>query len=243
MLEPTGAGKTIAIIPARGGSKRIPRKNIKEFCGKPMLEWCMEAALESNRFDHILVSTDDDEIAAVAEQAGASVPFRRPAHLADDFTATRPVVNHAIENAQILYGEISYVCCIYPTAPFLTSDTIRASGDLLREKKMDFVFSCTTFAYPIQRALRMTECGGVEMMWPEHRTTRSQDLEEGYHDAGQFYWGRAEAFLDGQHIFGLGSAPWVLPRHIVHDIDTPEDWLRAELAFQVLRYGHDHISV
>jgi N-acylneuraminate cytidylyltransferase len=237
------AGKTIAIIPARGGSKRVPRKNIKDFCGKPMLSWSVEAAVESGRFDHILVSTDDDEIAAVAEQAGASVPFRRPNHLSDDFAATRPVVNHAIESAQTLYGAIANVCCIYPTAPFLTSDAIRASGDLLREKRMDFVFSCTTFAYPIQRALRIIEGGGVEMMWPEHRTTRSQDLEEAYHDAGQFYWGRAEAFLRGQNVFGDGSAPWVLPRYIVHDIDTPEDWLRAELAFQVLRSNRDHISM
>ena len=140
MIEQTQVGKTIAIIPARGGSKRIPRKNIKNFCGKPMIAWSIKAAMTSGRFDHILVSTDDEEIAKVAEQVGATVPFRRPPNLADDFTATRPVINHAIENAAKLFGKISYVCCIYPTAPFLTAETIRASGDLLLERNSDFVF-------------------------------------------------------------------------------------------------------
>lgn len=236
-------GKTVAVIPARGGSKRIPRKNIRDFCGKPMIAWSIEAAQESDCFDHIIVSTDDDAIATVAEQIGAIAPFRRPAHLADDFATTRQVVNHAIEQARILYGDVEYVCCIYPTAPFLTAANLKGSANLLISNVADFVFSCTSFAYPIQRALRMTENNAVEMICPEHRTTRSQDLEDAFHDAGQFYWGKADAFMRGLEVFAPNSLPWILPRHLVHDIDTPEDWLRAEIAFKVLRNSDVSISM
>ena len=225
----------LAVIPARGGSKRIPQKNIRLFSGKPILAWSIEAALESGCFDHVVVSTDDDAVADVAREYGADVPFRRPLELSDDHTPTRPVVNHVIEAMSELIGRPTYVCCIYPTAPVLTGQTLRDSYARLVETGSDFVFSCTSFAYPIQRALRLTPAGEVEMIWPEHRATRSQDLEEAYHDAGQFYWGKAKAFLSGQATFGPGACPWVLPRHFVHDIDTPEDWIRAELAFRILR--------
>lgn len=226
---------TLAVIPARGGSKRIPRKNIQPFAGKPMIAWSIEAALESGSFNRVIVSTDDDEIADIARTCGAEVPFRRPDTLSHDSVPTRPVVVHAIEQARQQGATIEHVCCIYPTAPLLDADTIRNSQKELVETGAHFVFSCTTFPYPIRRALRIAQDGTMEMIWPEHLTTRSQDLEQAYHDAGQFYWGRAEAFLDGRPMFGPGSRPWVLPRHLVQDIDTPEDWIRAELAFKVLR--------
>lgn len=200
-----------------------------------MISWSISAALEAQIFDHIVVSTDDDEIAEIAEAAGAQVPFRRPPDLSGDFVATRPVMIHAIEQVSTLYGEVDQVCCLYPTAPFLTAQTLRDSGHMLTQTGCDFVFSCAPFAYPIQRALRINAEGTAQMIWPEHRKTRSQDLEEAYHDAGQFYWGRAEAFLEDRPTFGTGGRPWVLPLHLVHDIDTPEDWIRAELAFEILK--------
>lgn len=231
--------KKIAIIPARGGSKRVPQKNYKDFCGQPMISWCISAALSSEIFDHVIVSTDSDEIAVLAEKYGASVPFMRPASLSGDYVSTRPVVNHAIEKSLELFGDISFACCIYPTSPFLAPSTIRASGEALINQSLDFVFSCASYSYPIQRALRINETKNVEMLWPEHRSKRSQDLEETFHDAGQFYWGRIEAFLRNKHTFGPGSLPWVLPGHLVHDIDTQEDWDRAELIFKTLKASND----
>lgn len=224
----------ICIIPARGGSKRIPRKNIKEFCGKPMIAWSVEAAIKSECFDRIVVSTDDDEIASVAREWGAEVPFMRPAELADDHTPTRPVVTHAIEEMSRLYGTPEAVCTIYSTAIFLRPEDIRRARERLINENRDFAFSVATFPYPIQRALRMTQSGGVEMFYPEHRLTRSQDLEEAYHDAGQFYWGRTEAFLSNKPTFSPTSAAVVLPRHRVQDLDTQEDWEHATLLFRVL---------
>lgn len=216
------------VIPARGGSKRIPRKNIKPFCGKPMIAWSIKAAQASGCFDHIIVSTDDEEIAETAKQWGGEVPFWRPPELADDHTATRPVVNHAIREATRLYGEAESVCCLYPTAPFLTAEDLRQGLQILDEGRVDFVFSAATFAYPIQRAFRRTPTGGLERIHPEHRNTRSQDLEEAFHDAGQFYWGRTEAFLAGKDTVSANSRLFILPRYRVHDIDTEEDWERAE---------------
>jgi len=228
----------VAIIPARGGSKRIPRKNIKSFCGKPMIVWSIEAALQSKLFDHVVVSTDDDEIARVAVAHGAQVPFRRPPHLADDFAATRPVVNHAIGEVERLYGVPEYVCCLYATAPFVESADLQAAYELLAATTAaQFVFSVATYAYPVQRALRLGQSGFTEMFYPEHAATRSQDLEESYHDAGQFYWGRREAFLSNVSALNARSLPYVLPRHRVQDIDTSEDWLRAELMFKLLHEG------
>lgn len=223
----------LAIIPARGGSKRIPRKNIKPFCGKPMIAWSIEAAKASGCFDRIIVSTDDEEIAEVARQWGAEVPFMRPAELADDHATTRPVVNHAIREATRLYGAPEAVCCLYPTAPFVTVEDLRRGLQMLKEEKVDFVFTAATFAYPIQRAFRRTATGGLERIQPEHRNTRSQDLEEAYHDVGQFYWGSAMAFLSKEDMVSTGSRVLIIPRWRVHDIDTVEDWLRAELYFQV----------
>ena len=218
----------LAIIPARGGSKRIPRKNIKPFCGKPMIAWSIEAAIRSGCFDQVVVSTDDAEIADVARQYGASVPFMRPAELSDDYTGTLPVIRHAIEWFNGQGQTVEQVCCLYATAPFVCVEDIQRGLQILEETGSDYAFSVTSYAFPIQRAIRLTEQGRVEMFSPEHFNTRSQDLEEAYHDAGQFYWGRASAWLQGKMIFSPDSAPVLLPRHRVQDIDTPDDWLRAE---------------
>lgn len=225
----------LAIIPARGGSKRIPRKNIKPFCGKPMIAWSIEAAQESGCFDRVIVSTDDAEIAEVARQYGAEVPFMRPLELSDDHTGTIPVIRHAIETINSQGRAVEQACCLYATAPFIRAEDLRRGLELLQGSGGDYAFSVTSYAFPIQRAIRLTPEGRVEMFNPEHFSTRSQDLEEAYHDAGQFYWGRAEAWLQGQMIFSPASLPVMLPRHRVQDIDTPEDWVRAEWMFKAMQ--------
>jgi pseudaminic acid cytidylyltransferase len=225
----------LAVIPARGGSKRIPRKNIKLFCGKPMIAWSIEAALQSNCFDQVIVSTDDAEIAEVAKAHGAEVPFMRPAELSDDRTGTTPVIRHAIEWHQALGHTPTQVCCIYATAPFVNAEDLRRGKVTLIETSSDYAFSVTSYAFPIQRAVRITAANRVEMFNPEHFNTRSQDLEEAFHDAGQFYWGTAAAWLQERQIFGLNSVPVMLPRHRVQDIDTPEDWARAEWLFKAMQ--------
>ena len=227
--------KSVCIIPARGGSKRIPRKNIKDFCGKPIIAWVIETVRKSNCVDKIIVSTDDTEIAEVSIQRGAEVPFWRPSELSDDHTPTRPVINHAIREIDVHYGRYDYICCVYPTAVFLKHEDLQKGKELLIETKADFVFSVTSFPYPIKRALRITKTNRVEMFFPEYRYTRSQDLEETYHDAGQFYWGHTNAFLENKPTFSNGSVPFVLPRYRVHDLDTLEDWERAKLMYTALK--------
>lgn len=225
----------LAIIPARGGSKRIPRKNIKPFCGKPMIAWSIEAALQSACFDQVIVSTDDAEIAEVAHQWGATVPFMRPAKLSDDHTGTIPVIRHAIEWFKIQGQSVEQACCLYATAPFVSAEDLRNGLDILQGNDCNYAFSVTSYPFPIQRAIRINGEGRVEMFSPEHFNTRSQDLEEALHDAGQFYWGRADAWLQGKMIFSPESLPVLLPRHRVQDIDTPEDWTRAEWLFRAMQ--------
>lgn len=225
----------LAVIPARGGSKRIPRKNINEFCGKPMIAWSIIAAQESNCFDQIIVSTDDQEIADIAQQFGAGVPFMRPIELSDDNTGTIPVIRHAIEWFDTVGMPANEVCCIYATAPFIRAKDIESGLKKLQNGNVDYALSATTYAFPIQRAIRLTASGRIEMFNPQYFETRSQDLEHAYHDAGQFYWGQAGAWKEGRRIFSPVSVPVLLPRHRVQDIDTPEDWIRAELMFQVMQ--------
>ena len=230
----------VAIIPARGGSKRIPRKNIKPFCGKPIIAWSIEAALDSGCFDRIIVSTDDEEIAAVARSAGAEVPFLRPAKLADDQTGTQAVVCHTLKWLQEQSIAIELACCIYATAPFVRSEDLQQGLCLLQDApEKHYAFSVTSFPFPIQRAIRITADGGVEPINPECIPMRSQDLEETYHDAGQFYWGRPEAYLKGISVFSRQSIPIVLPRYRVQDIDTSEDWLRAEYMFRAAQMAQE----
>jgi N-acylneuraminate cytidylyltransferase len=221
------------VIPARGGSKRIPRKNVREFRGKPIIAWSIEAALRSGCFDRIVVSTDDDEIAEVAVRHGAEAPFRRPPELADDHAPTLPVVAHAVDWLRAHGAAPDAVCCIYATAPLVAAQDLRRGLELLLGSGVDYVFTCTTFPFPVQRALTRDPSGRIAMLHPEHAATRSQDLPEAFHDAGQFYWGTADAWTGRRPIYGR-ALPLMIPRHRVQDIDTPEDWARAELLHRLL---------
>jgi len=225
----------VAIIPARGGSKRIPRKNVREFHGKPIIAYSIEAAMESRCFDRIIVSTDDEEIATVARHFGAEIPFFRPASLSGDYTGTADVVKHALRELSSKGQAFEFACCIYSTAPFLSVAALKDGLSKLKVSGRSFAFSVTSFEFPIQRALRIMSDGSVDAFWPKSRMVRSQDLEPAYHDAGQFYWGVTSAFLNEHILYSAHSVPVILPRHLVHDIDTPEDWARAELAFSVLQ--------
>jgi len=218
----------VAVIPARGGSKRIPRKNILEFAGKPMIAYSIECALESGLFERVIVSTDDDQIATIAKKHGAEVPFRRPAEISGDYAGTTAVVSHAISWLTSQGHKLSAVCCIYATAPFIDKEDIREGLKILEAGNWQYVFSATSFAYPIFRSFRKNGVDGLEMFFPEHLGTRSQDLPEALHDAGQFYWGRPEAWLNDARIFDRHSNVVNIPRWRVQDIDTKEDWIRAE---------------
>ncbi|CAN1525942.1 NeuA CMP-N-acetylneuraminic acid synthetase [Methylophilaceae bacterium] len=224
----------IAVIPARGGSKRIPRKNIKLFNGKPMIAWSIEAAKASCLFDRIIVSTDDAEIAEVAKKWGVEVPFTRPAELSNDFAATTEVIAHAAQWAIDDGLDLESVCCIYATAPFVQVEDIKRGCETLDSGNWDYTFAVTDFAAPIFRSFKQTKQGGLEMFFPEHFGTRSQDLPIALHDAGQFYWGRPEAWIQGKRIFDNRSKPIVIPRWRVQDIDTPEDWDRAEIVAPII---------
>lgn len=231
----------LAVIPARGGSKRIPRKNIKPFCGKPMIAWSIEAALQSGCFDRVVVSTDDSEIAQVARAHGAEVPFMRPIELSDDHTGTIPVIAHAI-NWQNTNGQVAdLACCIYATAPFVRAHDLRRGLDVLQSSGAQYAFSVTSYAFPIQRAIRITPDQRITMFQPENFGTRSQDLEEAWHDAGQFYWGETHAWLAGKPLFSRDAAPVFLPRHRVQDIDTIEDWKRADWLFRAMQHETDQV--
>ena len=225
----------VAIIPARGGSKRIARKNVRDFLGKPIIAYSIEAARASGAFDRILVSTDDEAFAEVARQYGAETPFVRPASLADDHTGTNAVVKHALQWLKDEGQPATMACCIYATAPFVQPRHLREGLELLERHGCAYAFSVTSYAFPIQRALRLDENGVVKARQPEHIFTRSQDLEETFHDAGQFYWGRADAFLNDVVIYSSDAHAVVLPRHFVQDIDTLEDWRRAEFMYRALQ--------
>jgi pseudaminic acid cytidylyltransferase len=217
----------IAVIPARGGSKRIPRKNIKEFGGKPMIANAIMAAKNSGLFDHVLVSTDDAEIASIAQAWGAETPFVRPAELANDYTATVPVVAHAIQTCEGLGWSFDNVCCIYPGVPFIEVNDLQGAFKHLEVGSADYCFPVTEFPSAIQRALKKDSVGVMQPFYPEFELTRSQDLVPAYYDAGQFYWGKKEAWLTNPRIHSSGVG-YVIPSWRVVDIDTPEDWERAE---------------
>lgn len=232
----------LAIIPARGGSKRIPAKNIREFAGKPLIAYSILAAKASGLFDKIWVSTDSQQVADIAEQYGAEIPFIRPPELSDDVIGTRPVTNHAIEHCIEHYERPEFSCCIYATAPFLQANYLTQGLELLKDNPQKaFAFSVTSFPFPVQRAITITK-EGIEPMFRDQIVKRSQDLEEAFHDAGQFYWGRTDDYLSKKGIFSQHSLPVVLPRHLVQDIDTPEDWHRAELMYQAYVRGMQHES-
>ncbi len=229
----------VAIIPARGGSKRIPGKNIKPFAGKPIIKYPIDAAVKSGLFEKVIVSTDSEHIAEIALDGGAEVPFMRPADLADDFTPTADVLFHALHWLHEHGLDIKYLCCIYSTTPFLQIKDIRRGYDLMCEMQVSSVFSVTTFSFPIFRALKINDKGRLEMFWPEHELTRSNDLPEAYHDAGQFYWLDGGKFLESKKLYTTDALPAVLPRYLVQDIDTPEDWETAERMFRALQFDNN----
>lgn len=222
----------VAIIPARGGSKRIPKKNIRSFAGKPIISYSIKAARETGLFDQIIVSTDSVEIARIARKYGASVPFMRPSELADDFIGTDSVILHALnwlfDNGYI----VDYLCCIYATAPFLSGIYLKMGYEELRQKNASSAFSVTTFQYPIFRALKINSRGRLEMFWPEYFSSRSQDLPLSLHDAGQFYWADVKKFMKEKKLLSKDAIPIILPNYLVQDIDTLEDWEKAELMYE-----------
>jgi len=224
----------VAVIPARGGSKRIPRKNVLPFAGKPMMAHSIDRALESGLFDRVIVSTDDDEIAGIALARGAEVPFRRPAALADDHATTLDVMQHAIGWLRSAGFEPDSVCCIYATAPFISCGDLRQALEKLVSGDWSYVFAATTFPYPVFRSFQLEPGDGLRMLFPQHALTRSQDLPTVLHDAGQFYWGRPQAWFERVGIFGARSAVVQIPSWRVQDIDTAEDWERAELIARLL---------
>ena len=229
---------SVAIIPARGGSKRIPRKNLMPFDGVPMIARSIQTALDSGVFAQVVVSTDDDEIAELARACGAQVPFMRPAALADDFSGTAAVIAHALEVLQRQGSDFDYACCLYATAPLLQTRFLQQGLSLLeRHPEKSFAFSVCDFGFPVQRALTLDDQGALTALYPEFRNTRSQDLPTAYQDAGQFYWGRSGAWLQGDVLYSPVSLPVILPRYLVQDIDTLEDWKRAEYLYAALKAG------
>jgi len=218
----------VCIIPARGGSKRIPKKNIKLFCGKPLIAYSVETALKSNLFDRVIVSTDDEEIVKVSKKYGAEVQMR-PKELADDHTGTGDVVEYVVKSLSQKY---EFVCTVYATAPFLRADYLKEGIEKLKSSSACFSFSATSFEFPIQRAFKIVN-GRCEMFDKSNFYKRSQDLEEAYHDAGQFYWKKVGC-KSNDVLFGKDSIPILIPRYLVQDIDTMEDFKMAELMYRVI---------
>ncbi|BBW92216.1 pseudaminic acid cytidylyltransferase [Pseudoalteromonas sp. PS1M3] len=225
----------IAIIPARGGSKRIHRKNIKNFHGKPIIAYSIETARKSGVFDRIIVSTDDLEIAEVAKNYGAEVPFIRPSNLADDHTGTLAVLGHALSWLEKSNLIVDYICCIYATSPFLSAQALIEGKKCITSLNLNYAFSATEYNFPIQRAFYFNQKDKITMFQPEHLSSRSQDLTPAYHDAGQFYWCAPNAIKELKPFFSAQSSAILIPKHLVHDIDTIEDWKRAELAYKILQ--------
>ena len=225
----------VAIIPARGGSKRIPNKNIKHFAGKPIIAYSIEAAKVSGLFDKIFVSTDSEKIALTAKEYGAEVPFMRPKELSDDFTPTAPVLLHALKWLEVQGMPAKFACCIYATAPFVRPEYLKKGFRLIMRKRASAVFSVTAFPFSIFRALNINEAGCLEMFWPEHECTRSNDLPEAYHDAGQFYWLDSKRFLKTKKVYANDALPVIIPHFLVQDIDTPEDWETALVIYEVFK--------
>lgn len=226
----------LAIIPARGGSKRIPRKNTKHFNGLPIIAYSIKSAIESQLFEEIIVSTDDDEITEIAKQFGASVPFRRSDKNADDFASTEDVLIEVLQAYQEREKFYKVACCIYPTAPFVSADLLTEGLNLLESMNYDSVFPVVQFNYPIQRSLQFSDNGKIEMVCPEYMNSRSQDLPKRFHDTGLFYWFRAENLLKNQKIFSGNSGALVINELDCHDIDTPDDWEIAEVKYRRLQH-------
>ena len=226
--------KNLCIIPARGGSKRIPCKNIKPFMGKPIMAYSIEAAKASGLFEEVMVSTDDKEFAEVARQYGASVPFLRSEKNSNDFAATEDVMLEVLDEYKKLGKEFENFCCLYSTAPFVTADRLKEAYKLLGDD-VDAAFTVVQYSYPVQRSLKKNGNGHVEMNFPQYYDARTQDLEPSYHDAGQFYFVKTRAFRDEYTLWCKRTAPLVLSELEVQDLDTPTDWQLAEMKFKLTR--------
>ncbi len=226
---------SIAIITARGGSKRIPRKNIREFCGKPILAYSIQATRECGLFDRVMVSTDDEEIAEMARRYGAEVPFRRSEEAAGDFATTTSVLLEVLGEYEKRGECFDTLCCVYPTAPFVTAERLRQAVSLLEESGADSVLPVVRYSFPPQRCVVMQE-GRLQFKWPEYAQTRSQDLEPFYHDAGQFYCLRVKSFLEQRALVMDNTVPLILPEMEIQDIDTEEDWELAQVKYR-MRHG------
>jgi N-acylneuraminate cytidylyltransferase len=226
-------GKSIAIITARGGSKRIPKKNIKDFLGVPIIKYSIDAAINSKCFDVVMVSTDDKEIADIAVKFGANVPFYRSLENSNDFSGTAEVLEEVIKEYKKLNIEFEFLCCIYPTAPFTSALKISKAMKMLIESEADCVLPITRFSYPIQRALKI-ENNLVHMIWPENYQSRSQDLMPAYHDCGQFYCLRTKSLLEQKRLFANYTIPIEIPESEVQDIDNEEDWKIAEMKYRIM---------
>ena len=228
---------SVAIITARGGSKRIPRKNVKEFCGKPIIVYSIEAALESGLFDEVMVSTEDEEIAGIAKAAGARVPFMRSGENAGDYASTDDVLLEVLEAYREQGREFDSFCCLYPTAPFVTAEKLRRAMQLL--DKADSVMPVVAFSFPPQRCMILNEEGELRMKWPEHAKTRSQDLEPYYHDCGQFYCCKTAPFLEYKTTDLPHMVPMIMSETQVQDIDNLDDWKIAELKYSLMKAGEN----
>lgn len=225
----------ICVIPARGGSKRIPRKNIKEFKGKPVIAYPIQAALDSGLFEEVVVTTDDDEIAEVAKKYGASVPFKRPEALSGDHVATAPVLIHAIEWFEQQGHEVTEMTNIYPANPFITSELLVEAAEYWKSQQTDYCFAVSEFESAPQRALTMNASGRVEALYPEFTKTRTQDLPRTFYNAGMFYFTKAQVFKKGVPMHSEAASPFFLPRHMAHDIDTEADWVYAETIYEIVK--------
>ncbi|WP_350642722.1 pseudaminic acid cytidylyltransferase [Psychrobacter sp. HY3-MNA-CIBAN-0198] len=229
----------IAVIPARGGSKRIPRKNIKSFKGKPIIAWSIDIAKKTKIFDKIIVSTDDPEIAEIARLYGAEVPFIRPREISDDLSTTVPVISHAVSEMQNLGFKVDYACCLYPCSPFIDSKDLINGLDLLKKSsKSDYCYPVSEYVHPIQRALRRSNDGTLSFLMPKYELSRTQDLEQTFHDAGQFYWGNSQAWLENKNMHS-GAIGLPIPNWRVVDIDTSDDWVRAEIMFELMNMNRN----
>ena len=225
--------KNIAIIPARGGSKRIPKKNIKDFLGKPIIAYSIEIAINCKLFDKVIVSTDDQEIKKVAIKYGAEVPFIRPKQISDDFTGTHEVIGHAVKWLEDNNKKMDYVCCIYSTAPLIEKDDLKKGFELIKTNKWNSIIAATNFSYPIFRSFENLPDGGLKMIFPEYYSSRSQDLPEIYHDAGLFYWAKPEIWKKKPERYSEKNSIVKIPNYRTQDIDTLEDWKRAEIIYKI----------
>ncbi len=226
--------KHLAIIPARGGSKRIPQKNVKDFLSKPIIEYSITAAKNAGLFDEIMVSTDDKEIADISIKCGAKVPFMRSEETANDYAGIADVLFEVLQKYSERCNDFDYFCCVFATAPFIKPERLVETFNILKQNNYSTVFPVVRFSYPIQRALKI-ENAKVSMIWPENYDKRSQDLMPAYHDAGQFYWAKTQDFLNEKTLFSSNSGAIVLPETEVQDIDTPDDWQIAEMKYEILQ--------